>query len=248
MSPITVKGACDLTTFKSLVALQFATSDDFEANLDTLISLIHQAPDNSLILAPEVCLTGFFYADMAKATAFSHLAKEVLLGLSTHKSIALTMIENGFNTFYLFSQNRIVRTQHKHKLFALGDEQKHFKAGAMENQLFEVNGLKVGVLICFELRFTELWQSLRGADIILVPAMWGLPRKHHFETLIKALAIANQCYVVASNSANEEMARGSMVVSPFGEFVQDDGAEAVFAPYDPKKITTMRKYINTGLI
>jgi predicted amidohydrolase len=83
----------------------------------------------------------------------------------------------------------------------MNDERKYFKAGEIEDiKVIKLGELKIASLICFELRFTELWEKLKGADIIFVPAMWGTLRKEHYETLTKALAIANQCFVVASDS------------------------------------------------
>jgi predicted amidohydrolase len=41
-------------------------------------------------------------------------------------------------------------------------------------------------VICFELRFIDFWKKMQGADLILIPSMWGKPRKQNFETLTRA--------------------------------------------------------------
>jgi len=108
------------------------------------------------------------------------------------------------------SENKIIHTQSKAELFVLNDERKYFLAGDEKDiKIIEIDGLKIASLICFELRFIRLWEKLKGADIIFIPAMWGILRKEHLETLSKALAIANQCFVIVSNSANDNMAKSS---------------------------------------
>jgi predicted amidohydrolase len=102
-------------------------------------------------------------------------------------------------------------------------------------------------MICFELRFIELWKKLQGADIICIPSMWGEPRKEHFETLTKALAITNQCYVIASNSSNVDMASSSGIINPFGKYIRDDSANILIDTYDQNEIKKMRRYMNIGL-
>jgi predicted amidohydrolase len=120
----------------------------------------------------------------------------------------------------------------------------HFTNGAIDKvRLVEIDGLKVGVLICFEIRFTKLWERLKGADVILVPALWGKPRKEHLETLAKALALTNQCFVVVSNSSSSEYAKSSSIITPFGKIYKDDRKEVVTHQIDLKEIKKMKHYI-----
>ncbi len=236
----------------NLVSLQFITTNNFEDNLQKLVELIKQTPNNSLILAPELCLSGYSYESMQNAADFTLHAIEILKQLASNKIISLTMTtkidENYYNTLYIFSKKKIVHTQSKHHLFPLGEEEKYFTSGNAEDiKLIEIDGLKIAALICFELRFTNLWDRVKGADIILVPAMWGKIRKTHYETLTQALSISNQCYVIASDSANKDMAKGSGVIDPFGDCYRDDYAEILAKKYEPSLIKKMRRYINTGI-
>jgi predicted amidohydrolase len=140
-------------------------------------------------------------------------------------------------------------THSKVKLFTIGDETKEFKSGDIEEiSIFEVGGVRFGAFICFELRFIDIWDRLRGVDIIMIPAMWGKPRKQHFEALTNSLAIINQCYVVASDSANDDMASSSSITSPFGDSNIDDSLEIIQMDFDNKEIKKMRRYLDVGLI
>ena len=114
-------------------------------------------------------------------------------------------------------------------------------------KIIEINGLKIATLICFELRFPQLWEKIKGADVILNPAMWGLKRKDHYESISKALALVNQCFVIACNSANDNMAKGSAIISPFGNVIKDDLKTKIEANFDKNEIKKVRTYINIGL-
>lgn len=237
---------------KTLYSLQFQTTNDFYQNLTKLLSLVSKCEKDSIILAPEVVLTGFYYQDMAKAANFYEVAKKELLKVSKDKTIALSMItkeESGFkNRFFVFDKGEITHTQSKTRLFELGDEHKYFIAGNEDEILFfEIDGIKCACLICFELRFLELWQKIKGAELVFVPAMWGRLRKRHYETLTEALAIINQCYILASNSSNDDMASSSAIISPFGQKILDDSKEILSFTFDKKEIEKMRRYLNIGL-
>lgn len=230
-----------------LAVLQFETTPDYAANLARLIDLA-QSCEADLVLAPEVCLTGFDYANFEAAAAFATQSEAALLELSQKKAIALTRIEKEgdrfLNVFRFYDKGCCLHAQKKHKLFLLGDEHRYFSPGdANAIKSFEWNGWKIGVLICFELRFTELWRQLEGCDLVLLPAMWGVLRKKHYEVLSDALAIANRCFVAASDSANHDMAKGSAIVSPWGDALRDDSADRIVFALDKREITKAKRAV-----
>jgi omega-amidase len=235
-----------------LIALQIKTTPNFQDNLDHLKELINSCEDNSLILAPELALSGFAYDNMQLAAQFSIKAIEELKELSINKTIALTFIVNHenkyFNTLHIFHNQNIIHTQSKAQLFPLGNELEYFSAGNIDDiKIIEINGLKIATLICFELRFPKLWEKIKGADIILNPAMWGIKRKDHYETISKSLALVNQCFVIACNSADDNMAKGSAIINPFGIVKKDDNLEIIEENFDLDEIKKVRTYINIGL-
>ena len=235
-----------------LIALQIKTTPNFQENLDELKSLINSCEKDSIILAPELALSEFSYDRMEEASTFSIKAIEEIKVLSEDKIIALTFITKNknkfFNTLYIFHNLQIIHTQSKVKLFPLGNELEYFSSGDEQDiKIIEINGLKIATLICFELRFPQLWEKIRGTDIILNPAMWGIKRKDHYESISKALALVNQCFVIASNSANDNMAKGSAIISPFGNVVKDDLKTKIEVNFDKDEIKKVRTYINIGL-
>ena len=235
-----------------LIALQTKTTTNFQENLTHLKNLINSCEEDSLILTPELAISGFAYNTMSDAATFSLKAIEELKELSNNKIIVTTLItkenQKFFNTLYMFHNQQIIHTQSKVKLFPLGNELEYFSAGNVDDiKIIEINGLKIATLICFELRFPQLWEKVKGADIILNPAMWGLKRKDHYETISKSLALINQCFVIACNSANDNMGKGSAIISSFGNVIKDDSKEIIKTVFDANEIQKTRKYIDIGL-
>jgi len=242
-----------LTTFKNKVnknvaVLQFDTDPDYNINLDRLVQAIKDNPQADIIVAPEVVLTAFDYDNFDKASDFYDKAIETLCANIDNQILALTLVrktDNGImNSAVVINKSKVIYIQDKVKLFTLGEELKYFTAGKMDDILkFEIDGVVYGMLICFELRFKEIWKKFEGCDVILVPSRWGLPRKAHIEVLSQALAVMNQCYVVLSNSADSDMASSSSIVSPNGDFILNDSLDIILGEVDFKEIDRIRRYI-----
>lgn len=236
-----------------LCTLQFESTLNYEDNLKTLVEQIEQTPENAIILAPEVCLTDFDYEHIEEASIFSAQAIDKLLKLAKERIICFTVIEKQNNgTFYnlakVLHNEKVVHQQSKSKLFNLGDEDKYFAENKEEKlSLFEIDGIKFGLLICFELRFKQYWKDLEGADIILVPARWGKVRAQNFAVLTEALAVMNQCYVMASDASSEDCTSMSGIISPFGKTSRNGNALCLAIPYDKQEIRLMRRYLNVGI-
>ena len=238
---------------RPVVVLQTKTTEDFHRNAKHLLTLIASTPERAVIVTPEVALTGFAYDRMDEAAEVSLRYRDEILRQFNDKIVTLTYIAKEKDGYYnrtdIMHGGRVVHSQDKVKLFLPGDEGRYFKPGDPDKiRLFEVDGLCMGLLVCFELRFVEYWLRLRGADIILNPSRWGLPRKNHYEVFTQALALANQCCVAASDSADEDMAASSAVIGPNGEAVSDDDAEVIEGLCSLKEIKKIRRYIPMDVI
>ncbi len=231
-----------------VVSLQLKTEKSYEKNLEKLLSII-EGTEAELIVAPELCLTDFDYENFEKVADFYKVALSQLLEIVSDKILVLTMTNKEGNNFVnqalVIHQHKVIHKQNKYRLFTLGDETKYFKAGVQKDIVkFSINGISYGILICFELRFKELWKQLEGVDMLLIPARWGKPRKKHLETLAQALAIINQAFVIVSNSADEDMASSSAIISPWGETYMDDSLEILNRTINLKEIKKTRRIIN----
>ena len=235
-----------------LIALQFDyATKSFEENFETLSSLVSKTPKNSLVLAPELCLSGYKYDMLEESSNFSQTMLPNIKKLSRNKILSLTLTQKMDNLYFnnakIFYNEKEIYSRPKARLFSLGEEEKHFTQGDESGiQIVEIEGIKIALLVCFELRFLELWEKAKGADVILIPSYWGKSRKSHLESLSKALAIINQCYVIVANSSDKDMASSSCVISPFGDVVCHDNDSIISAKFNKNIIRKMRRYINVN--
>ncbi len=235
-----------------LASLLFETGSDYEQNLQTLLTLVKQTAPNTLIVAPEVCLTSYDYDNFESIIAFASKAIEEIKKVSYEKIIVLTLIEKRdgkvFNFAKVFHNGEVVYERAKARLFRFGDEHKYLDEGSDEDfEIVSVDGIKLAVFICFELRFKELWHKSEGADVICVSAWWGVSRTEHFRALTQSLAIINQCYVVASDAQNKECTAMSGVISPMGEEHRNGNKPCLEQEYIRKDIDLMRRYMDVGI-
>ena len=110
---------------------------------------------------------------------------------------------------------------------------------------------RIGMAVCYDLRFSALFRAMRqaGADIIVVPsAFTKLTGQAHWELLLRARAVENQCYVLASNQggthANGRETWGhSMIISPWGEIEQQltFGEAAISSTLDRQLLQSIRQ-------
>jgi predicted amidohydrolase len=231
-----------------VVALQLSTHFRYQENFDALLTYLQTYQDKHIVVAPEVCLTGFDYAHMTTAAKFSANALKVLKKEVNEQIVVLTLVledgEDFINQAVVIHKHKIMHKQEKVKLFKLGDEDLYFAAGKKKKvKPFEIEGVSYALLICFELRFKELWEQIEGADVVLVPSRWGKARKAHLEILARALAVMNQCYVVVSNASDKDMACASSIISPIGNAIQEDTKAAISATIDLREIKKMRRYV-----
>ncbi len=112
-------------------------------------------------------------------------------------------------------------------------------------------GVTLGMSICYDLRFPELYRELsaRGAEILLVPSAFTLATtRDHWEVLLRARAIENQCFVLAANQigvhppANRSGGR-SMIVDPWGVVLAcaPDTESAIVADLDFAQLADVRR-------
>jgi nitrilase len=132
------------------------------------------------------------------------------------------------------------------------DEGRTIRAGTGPTS-FQAGALKIGLSVCYDLRFPELYRALMQppCDLLSVPAAFthttGLA---HWELLLRARAVENQCYVIAAaqGGVHENGRRTfghSMVIDPWGQVlnVLPEGEGVVLAELDPARIAQVREQL-----
>ena len=117
-------------------------------------------------------------------------------------------------------------------------------------QVADIEGWTVGMSICYDLRFPELYQhySAAGCSVLTVPSAFTVPTgKAHWKALLRARAIENQCYVLAAGQTGTHpggrVTYGhSMIISPWGEVLvkQKAGNDVLVADMSRSTLETIR--------
>jgi deaminated glutathione amidase len=130
---------------------------------------------------------------------------------------------------WIDSQGDIRAVYRKLHLYdALGfRESDKFLAGSSIEKPFQFEAAKIGLMICYDIRFPEVSRilSVLGAELLVIPSAWvhGIMKEEHWQTLIKARAIENGIYVIAPDQIGNIYTGRSMVVNPFGTVLLDMG-------------------------
>jgi deaminated glutathione amidase len=132
------------------------------------------------------------------------------------------------------------------------DEARVLEAGS-EPVALQAGALRVGLSVCYDLRFPELYRALCAppCDVLSVPAAFTYTTgRAHWELLLRARAVENQCYVLAAaQGGTHENGRRtwghSMIVDPWGEVlaVRPEGEGVVLAEVDPTRLAAVRQQL-----
>lgn len=115
----------------------------------------------------------------------------------------------------------VVALHRKRRLFAYGGEDRAYAEGDRPT-IVDICGVRVALFICYELRFPEVFAEVAAeVDAMIVIANWPAARQEHWDVLLRARAIENQCFVIGVNRIGVAdgltFAGGSVVYDPWGE-------------------------------
>jgi predicted amidohydrolase len=258
-------------------AIQLNATDDVERNLETADRLVRHAAalGAELIVLPET----WTYMGAPAPPGDPHTGAQTLQGPAmqwarrTAAELGVDLVagslyedtgdaERGANTsahigpdgelravyrkIHLFDVEIDGMVHAESRAFTPGDE-------IVTSELHD--GTVLGMTVCFDLRFPELYRilALRGADVITVPSAFTLPTtRDHWEVLLRARAVENQCFVVAPNQIGEHpggtrSGGRSMIVDPWGTVLAcaPDTETAIVADLDATRQRTIRRRLPT---
>jgi omega-amidase len=247
-----------MTVIKA-AAIQFNVQQgDVDANLAHVRQALRRvaASGANLAVLPEMWSSGFAYRNLNELAGRTAGIVEELLELS--RDLGLVIVgsmpephgEKVYNTVHLVDNGRLAGVYRKLHLFSLLGEDKAFDGG--DSWLLADTSIgKLGVIICYDLRFPELSRRLavEGAQVICVPAQWPKPRQEHWRTLLRARAIENQLFVVACNACGLigklDFFGMSMIIDPKGDVLAEGGEAGceIAAPLDMQSMADWRAQI-----
>jgi len=240
-------------------AIQFNVKPgDVDANLEYVRAALVRAAEQGAQLAvlPEMWSSGFDYKNLKQLAARTSAVVAEVMELSRCLKLVIcgSMPEphgdKVYNTVFLADNGTLAGIYRKMHLFSLLGEDRSFDGG--DSRLLADTSIgKVGVLICYDLRFPELARRLtiEGARVLCIPAQWPRPREDHWRTLLRARAIENQLFVVSCNACGVigklDFFGMSMIIGPRGEVLAEAGDEQgeIVAPLDMRVMEDWRAQI-----
>jgi predicted amidohydrolase len=209
-----------------------------------------------LVVLPEMWATGFAYKQLNElARQTGELVAELRelsarYGMVIVGSLPEPHENKVYNTAYLLDRGELKGSYRKIHLFSLMQEDRAFDAGEAR-LLVDTSVGRIGVFICYDLRFPELARRLavEGAEILVVPGEWPKPRDEHWRTLLRARAIENQLFLVAANccgvTGKLDFFGMSMIINPKGELLAEGGyaPETICANLDFAEMAAWRAQI-----
>jgi predicted amidohydrolase len=265
-------------------AIQLNASDDFAGNLSTADRLVRDAASlgAELVVLPEVWSV-IGPRDALRAGAQTLEGEAIGWARETAAELGIDLVagsiverarsegETGdapdgrcFNTsVHVGRDGRPRAVYRKVHLFDVEiDGMVHAESAAFDggseivtSTLGDERATTLGMSICFDLRFPELYRilALRGAEVITVPSAFTLPTtRDHWEPLLRARAIENQCFLVAPNQIGEHPGGNrsggrSLIVDPWGTVLAcaPDAECAIVAELDLARGRAIRERLPT---
>ena len=130
----------------------------------------------------------------------------------------------------------------------MGGEDRFFSAGK-SRVTFSFRGVRISPYICYDLRFPVWSRNRNDSDLIIYSANWPEIRRNVWNTLIKARAIENQCYVAGSNRTGTDgtgikYCGDSTIINPWGESIVSAGRDkecSISAEISTTELSDFRK-------
>ncbi len=248
-----------------IALLQFNPTSDPAQNAAQVVAAAERAADDgaALLLTPEGSLVSFLTDPGAPARAAE--PEDGPFATSVMRASARTGVviaagsfvpdpESGrvHNTLLVARDGALAATYRKIHLYDAFSflESESVASGPLPPPVIDVDGLRIGLATCYDLRFPELFRVLQraGADVLALASAWvrGPLKEEHWLTLLRARAIENTCYVVAADQIGPAGIGRSAAFDPFGLPLLDLGtADPGYGLVDcsPDRVAEVRRIL-----
>jgi predicted amidohydrolase len=250
-----------------VAVVQFKASTNKETNLKKIINYISKAAQNkaALVAFPEFMM---FYTNSSQTPKQLASLAEKINGnfvntiAKTAKQYRIQVIGSFYEksnkknrvydtSFVIDKTGKVISTYRKIHLYdALGfRESDKMTSGSKITKPVKTSIGKVGMMICYDLRFPEMSRSLAssGSEVLVAPSAWvkGDMKEEHWITINKTRAIENGCYVIAPDQVGNIYCGRSVVVDPYGKILLDMKKKQGigYVNIELKKIKQIRKVL-----
>lgn len=223
-----------------------------EENRNRASELIRTAPESDLIVLPEMFTTGFATKPKGVAEPTTNTLEWMKntasdTGAAVAGSVAIEENGNYFNRFYFVKPDGSYTVYNKKHLFSFGGEHLEYTPGE-ERVIVEWKGWRILLQVCYDLRFPVFARNRNDYDLMINVASWPTVRIHPWNTLLRARAIENVCYVAGVNRVGEDpensYSGGTVLVGFKGETVAEarwNQEDVVYCELDKGALDDFRK-------
>lgn len=221
-------------------------------NIRHIDELISRLPETDLIVLPEMFSTGFVMepeniAEGSESLSLRYMKSTAAArGCAIAGSVATETDGRYVNRFYFVTPVGQVVFYDKHHLFTYSGEDKHYVAGS-QRVVTTYRGVRIRLLVCYDLRFPMWCRNTGDYDLALFVASWPQSRVDAWDTLLRARAIENQCYVAGVNRIGSDPAchycGSSAIIDPYGHVIATcphNVESSATADIDMDKLTSFR--------
>ena len=263
----------DINPIFNIAAIQLNSGEHLQENLRAAYTQLEQATHkgaNCAVLPENFAWMGHDSKAAEFTEAFGHGEAQHFLQ-QTAQDLEIWLIGGGqridvniegdkraYNTSLVYNPQgeQIARYDKIHLFDAdVSDGQAYLESDTIKagehTTLFDTGVARIGLSICYDLRFPALFQSLRqqGADVIVVPAAFtATTGKAHWKSLLRARAIENQLYIIApaqcgTHPYGRETWGHSLCIDPWGDIIDELGNEPgnILCNIDRQKVADLRQ-------
>jgi len=235
---------------------------ELERNIKKVEILLSRTEDAQLVILPELANSGYNFLNRQHALSLASTVEEssyLNMLIETAAKYGQYIVsgfheregDKLFNTSLLISSKGVIGKYRKIHLFM--NEKQIFEKGNLGLPVFELEGYRLGMLICFDYLFPEIWRimALKGVDIIAHPS--NLVTYKAFK-VVPAQAVINRFFIFTTNRIGTErdisFSGRSFAVDPEGEVIaeaSEDKEEILFSAIDPSharnKMITLKNHV-----
>ena len=184
-----------------------------------------------VIVLPEMFSSGFTMnaeavAETVDGKTVAWMQKKALkTGAAIMGSLIILEHKKYYNRLLFVEPSGVITTYNKRHTFTLAGESKIYTAGT-EKVVIDYKGWRICPMVCYDLRFPVWARNVENYDVLFYVANWPKPRVVAWDTLLKARAIENMCYVIGVNrigldEAQNEYSGNSAVYDVLGNVISN---------------------------
>lgn len=226
---------------------QFAPGEDKSENLAEITRLVEAAAADNVrvLILPELAMYRRMDSSIQEAVANAEPLEgpfvteilalsakhSIVIAVGVYEAMAPHAPNQGlvYNTLVIAAEGQLLHAYRKVHLYDAftARESDMILPGSELPPVLEIDGFKLGFVICYDIRFPELFRTMtdRGANVIAVATAWarGVGKEEHWDVLTRARAIENTSYVIASGEVSAKSVGRSRIIDPLGYVLGDAG-------------------------